>query len=458
MTLEERTLEEQIPETPAEEIIAEDPEIALEPAEELPAEEPAAVEIPAEESPAEESVVPAAPVAQPDAAVAEAPKKKKKRKKPPIALRMLLQFLSFVLSIVLFATLIAGVLVADLRQLTSAGGIKKLVNALLVPTASAPASVKPAPVEADRMHMNLDEEPVPSIPGGLEVDEDGNISIGGDSSINLGDIPEDILTGGGGEANVMNLVDWIYDTIDESNENPMQYSKEEMREFIQESTVADYVSEKLAGFAEDIINGTENTKITADELVDLLKENESLMEEKLNMKLSKDQWKELEKTMDDVVEKSEVNETIRDTVYEAVDKVLEENSEVLGGLKREDIQKELQTLTSGKLFFTFVGASLGLLLLLCLLNFYNVPAGLTWAALPTIFAGLIMSVPIVLLSGSADAVIQAVPDLASVVGVLASFVNVFAVIHYGLLGIGVALLVISIAWRILRVFVRKRRA
>ncbi len=475
MTLEEMNLTEEQPvEAPVEEIPAEDSAIAvetlLEPAEELPVEAEEAVEEPVAEE------VPEEPVAAP--AEAEKPKKRKK-KKPHIALRILLQLLSFVLSLVLFVTLIAGVLLADLRQLTSEGGIKKIINALLIPGASAPVEIHVAPIQADRMSVKWDET-VPSLPDGvtlppdatlppdvtlpgdITVDENGNITVGGEQvtipDIDISDIPVDILGGGSGEANVMDLVDWVYDTIEETGDVEMPCTKEEMRDFIQESTVADFVSEKLAGFTEDIINGTENTVITSDELVGLLKENEPLIKDKLKVEITEDQWFQIENAVVQVVEENKINETIRDTVYETVDSVLEENSAALGGLKREDIQAVLQTLTSDNLFYTFVGVTLGLLLLLCLLNFYNVPAGLTWASLPAIFAGLIMAAPILLLTNSADLVTGLVPDIGPVVGVLASFVGALKPIHYGLLGIGVGLLVLSIIWRIVRAIVRKNRA
>lgn len=399
-------------------------------------------------------VQPAEPV-QPKKA-AKAPKVR--GKKPHIAVRIPLQLLSFVLAAALFAVVIGGVLLADLREVTSENGIKKLVNALLVGSESAPVHIQPTPVQADPMSNITWDSTSPSSPDDITVDEDGNIVIGGDVSINLEDIPDDILSGGGSEANVMNLVDWVYEQIDASTDKPLKFSKGELREFVQESTVSDYLSEKLAGYADDFINNSEKTEITTREVMNLLKENEDLMQSKLNMELTDEQWVQIEVTVETLVEENDINATIRSEVYTAVDKVLEENSEMLGGMERKELQELLQLLTSDGLFIAFVGAAIVLLVLLCLLNYYNVPAGLTWAAVPTILAGILLALPILLLDTATEAVAGLVPGLSAVMSLLTSCVDVFAPIHYGLLGIGVLLLIASIVWRVIRAAVRKSHA
>lgn len=379
-------------------------------------------------------------------------------KKPHIAVRIPLQLLSFILAVALFAVVIGGVLLADLREVTSENGMKKLVNALLTGGESAPVQIHPAPIQADPMSNIAWDSTSPTIPGDITVDEDGNITIGGDVSINPEDIPDDILNGGGGEANVLNLVDWVYEQIDASTDKPLKFSKSEFREFVQESTVGDYVSEKLTGYTEDFINDTEETEITTREILKLLEENEDLMRTTLHVEPTDEQWDQIEVTVETMVEQNDINGTIRDKVYTAVDTVLEENAEMLGGMDRKGLQELLQTLTSDGLFFTFVGAAVLLLVLLCLLNYYNVPAGLTWAAVPTILAGIILALPVLLLNTAADTVSGLIPALSGVTGLLASFVDVFALIHYGVLGIGVLLLIVSIVWRVIRSVVRKSRA
>ena len=64
---------------------------------------------------------------------APAPQPKNQRRKPHIALRIGMQFLSFVLCMMLCVSLVATVLIADLHVLTSAGGIKKIITGALMP-------------------------------------------------------------------------------------------------------------------------------------------------------------------------------------------------------------------------------------------------------------------------------------------------------------------------------------
>lgn len=189
----------------------------------------------------------------------------------------------------------------------------------------------------------------------------------------------------------------------------------------------------------------------------LLEENAELMESELNIKLDKDQKEKLTASITTIVEEQDLDNTIRESVNEAMDKVLQENSQLLGGLTRQDIQNILQTLVSDQLLFGAVGAFVVLLLLLCLTNFYNVPAGLTWASFSCIIAGGLMSVPLIVLQYSSEFVADLIPVLSGVTHVLSTFVDLFAPIHFSVLITGVVLLVGSIVWRIVRAVVRKRR-
>ena len=106
------------------------------------------------------------------------------RRKPHIALRIGMQLLSFLLSTVLGIVLIATVLLADMHTLTSSGGIKQIINAVLLPN-KAPASLRPM-VAA----------------GGTVIDP---------GQIQLPDGAQDAILSGDSNA----LVDILYDTMQE---------------------------------------------------------------------------------------------------------------------------------------------------------------------------------------------------------------------------------------------------
>lgn len=376
----------------------------------------------------------------------EPEKPKKRRRKPHIALRILLQLLSFLLAWALFVTVLCGVALADLRQITSEAGIKKVVSALLNTTAEeAPVTVLPTPVQGVKLSSD-GEDPDATADGTwgeIVVDGDGTVSIGDGISIDLGAIPDDILTGGGSDSNVSNLVDWLYDQVESSADADLKFSREELQDFVQESTVADYLSEKLAGFAEDFINGTDSTDFTADEIMDLLKENERLMKKKLDVELSDQQWAEVESAVEQLVEENNIGETVRTKVYDAIDSALEETTG--GEFGREDLQILLQALVSDGLFYGVVAVAVALVALLCLLNYYNVPGGLTWAAMFTLLAGAVVSLPLALAQE-----LGALYAEHALAGTLLSFLDVFKPIHYGVLILGGGLLAVSVIWRILR--------
>lgn len=414
------------------------------------------------------------PVPQPEPV--KAPKQKKK---PHIALRILLQLISFALCLALFATAIAGVLLLDLRQLTSAGGIKQLINILITSSFSAPDTAQPAPqvpqyegVTISRLSSITFDEPDTPATGDsadITVDEDGNISVGGGSSIDLDQIPEDILGGDGSDVDVNGLVDWLYDQIDSTTDQELTVTREQMQSFVEQSTISDFLAEKLSEYADDFINGTENATITTDEIIDLLEENADLMKSELQIELTTEQKDALRGTFTQLVEENDLSSTIREQVNATVDKVLDENNEILdevlgevlgdnaASVELQDIQAFLQTLTSTGLMLGVIAVFVLLIALLCLANFYNVPAGLTWAAMPCIIAGGIVSLPIAVLQNSSEVITDLMPDAAAVVDMLASFAGLFAPIHYGLLILGAVLLVTGIIWRIIRKAVRKKK-
>lgn len=353
-------------------------------------------------------------------------------RRPAIGIRILLQCISFIVCLLLMVALTVGVVLADLRQIVSAGGIKQLVNTFL----SAPASVQQ---EAEYAAPSV----APTQPAGYGV---MHMS---DYQIPMDEIPEDILTGGDGEENVNALIDWLYEELHKSGEVEVDFTKEQFESFVEKSTVTDYLSEKLAGFAEDFINGTENTNITTDELMGLLEENEAILQSELQIELTQEKKQELREELHKVVEEGDINTVIRDTVNETVEGALQESI----GVDMQTVQQALKMLIANKLFFGILLVILVLVALLCLLNYYNVAAGLTWSGAAAVIVGFVMSVPIYALQNMSD--LLSGLDAQVLMGV-GAFVNFLAPIHYGLFITGLVVLVGSIVWQIVARYLRNR--
>lgn len=415
--------------------------------------------------------------------------------KPPIGVRVVLQIISFLLCLLLTVSVLAATLLIDMNRLTSSGGIKQIITGVFssarprlpsvllgangAASASGGDSGYTIGVDENGNTVIIDSEGNATIVDGNEgtleggfsysVDENGNVTIsGGDGSesggldmddisgiigeggnVDIGDIPTDIITNQDSNA----LIDWIYNMVDEATEEELPFTQEQLHEFVEESTVMDYVSEKLAGFAEDILNGTENTQITTEELTKLLEENEQLIEEKLDVEVTPEIREELEKVAEEIVVQGDINNTIRETVNTA----LEEATVGVGGVSLTEILEIVRMVTADPVMYAGIGVCVLLILLLLAANYYNLPAALTWAAVPCILMGLILSAPVAAIQFAPAALTAALPDLGSYISLVRGFVGALAPVHYGLLSLGFAMLLASIAWRIIRSIVRRNR-
>lgn len=422
-------------EVPAEEIVATPAEMpveeTVEAAEVLPVEEVSEMPVPQ----AVQEQIPQPVIVQP----AEKPVQAPKRRKPHIGLRIAMQFLSFVLCVVLMASLLATVVLADVNHLTSAGGIKQLVNALLLPSQASGAI---RPVGAAGVGDVLYEGENLPLPEGI-------------GDLDISDLPADIFTG---DNPTEALVDWIMDAVAENYGEELPVTKEQVQAIVEKSTVTDFVAEKVAGYADDYINGTENTTITVDEIMQLIEENEQLLEEELKITITEEDKAVLQEKVEEVVEQQDLNNTIRQEVFTSVDQAIEESTASMGGMNRDELMSLVQTLTATQTLLIAIAACVVLMLLLFALNFYNLPAGLTWSAMACMIMGLIVALPVALLQIAPDFAASLLPDAGSVVLLLIPFVGILAPFHYGLFGLGVVLLIGSVVWRVLRNSRAKKRS
>lgn len=368
-------------------------------------------------------VMPTAPAAAPakqpkPVKQSKPPKQPQTRRKPHIAVRIPLQLLSFVLSVVLVAAVLATVAVADVNHLLSADGMKQVINGILIPTA-APQRVTP-------------------VVGAAGVSLDNTASA---------DIPKDLLSGDSPEENTENLVNWIYQKIEEANGQPLKFDEEQLMTFVQESTAADFLAEKLAAYAQDFVSGTEEASISIDEIMELLEENEELLEETFDVQLSAKQKRNIESNIQKVMEQNDVDHILREQVFASVEKTIEASMSG-SGMGWKEVQKIVKLVCSDTVLYMAVGACALLVLLLCLLNFYNVPAGLTWSAVPTILIGLVLNAPLWLVAVDFDALREFLPTVVGTA--LSSLVSALLPIHSIVLYAGLGLLVISIFWRAIR--------
>lgn len=161
-----------------------------------------------------------------------------KRKDPPFFVRFLLVLVSILLCLCLTASLLVSVLASDLRQLNSRESFRQVVDALFSIQVPQP---------------RMSEEP--------------------------------------GESDSL-LAQIIYDFLSSQSDEDLKASKEDIEDFIADSTISEFMSDKAVGFMEDLVNGTQSTTVTDEEVLNLMLENKQLLEDTFGM------------TFDDLAEQS----------------------------------------------------------------------------------------------------------------------------------------------------------
>ncbi len=353
------------------------------------------------------------------------------RKVPPAPIRVLMQVLSFFLCVVLFCAVLCAAVLGDLHVLTSSGGIDRLLSGLFS-ASPAPASPTPPPVSVGGAsyavsRLSSGSSDTASLPDGFPTDIDG-------------------------------LIDYVYDTIREESEEPLSVTKEQIDSFLEKSSVTEFIAEKAESLVEDLLNGTELTDVTTQEILDLVEENRALIQSELGITVTPQMQQELEQAVDKLLLEDDIVGQIRGNLNQSIDDAI---SGSLDGtsLTVAQLRDALRLLSSEKLLYGICGVCLVLLVLLCLANWYDLPGGLGWVASALLFAGALLSVALYTLMQMPNSpVIPIGADAARVLESLRPVLRLFAPIHYGILLAGVCMLIVSIVWRILRNAVRRRHA
>jgi len=366
---QEAVLEEiPVEETPVGEIPVEEVPVEEVPAEEAPAAEEPVEEVPMEEAPAAETSVEKAPVATLPP-IPEQPKKEKKaRCQRPWPVKILCGLLAFVLCVAMFAVTLTGVVVMDLRVISSEDGIRQIITQLILPTGMSTGNRYPGLTAA------------PSEP-----------------------IDEDALTGP--------LTDWAYDQLVEQFGDATPITKEQLAHFMNESSAKEFLVEKTAGAVDDFINETSETVITREEVMQLILDNTQMIEDTYGVVFTDEELQGIEDTLaetelfDILEEKGFVGvleESLTDTIASSApgfDAAVAGDAESFLAIQA-DARKQAQEILSwvrmaisDTAIISIVGAFLALFLLLLLCNF-SLPKTLSDTGIVLLVNGLLLCIPI----------------------------------------------------------------
>lgn len=217
-------------------------------------------------------------------------------KKLPVGVRILLGFLSVLLCVLLFVSTVVTIVVADFRVVTSKDGLKTIITQALFPT-SAPVRLPVGGLAAGRPVVFLDEVNV------------GDQQIPEDMMNGMGDML-DGLVGGTGSESQSALIDAIHSLVSGAVGEDVEISKEQVENFVKNSTVSDFVTDKVAGVVSDLVAGESTTTLTKEEVVTLLEENAAVIEQEMGIAISTEDIQ----TIGNWVEESKVIETVQQEV------------------------------------------------------------------------------------------------------------------------------------------------
>ncbi len=419
------------------------------------------------------------------------------RKRVPGWAKALLQITSFGVCVALLGCLMATAFIADLQLAMSGQNLRNLLTQVIEPLTGQSASV--SPVKQPRSGNADALSALALLP--YEYDEVGEIRGFTDQNGEFVALPEDIffhepgedlvligqnqltdtpiyvhpVTGENGdvsgfisregttvevlihlhgqtEEETNLLVDWAYSFALQLLGEDADISKSDIREFIKVSTVQDFIVDKLSDTAESFLReGTFGSILTAEELSRFLQDNKELVQEYFGVELTPDRIDKLNELLEQAMAEGGLSQVIQ----EMVDSFLASDEPMTIGpvtltQTPQQLLDSIRAIATGAVLTVLLLICLGLAAVLCGLNFYNLPGGLTWVSAACLVAGGMLSLALLLVDK-----LTAGLETGALLGTLA---RSFAPVHYGIFFGGVGLLAVSVLWRVLRSSAEKNRA
>lgn len=379
----------------------------------------------------------------------------RKSKRPIGPIRLVLQLASFVLFLALLASLLGTVLLADVRLLTSSGGIETILHQLIAPDDRPASDPIGAAVGAVGVVVRRDSQDVYI----YTVDEDGNIidengniigNVNDPGSIQLPEgveLPEDLQIPTDALADSNALAEYIHEMAQQLLGEDIPITVDQVLSFIVESNVMEFVADKASTLVEDVLSGDLGSDpiITTEELVQLVEDNRAVIEKHFNVEITDEMAEEISTQIHENIDDEALNQSLRDTVNETM-------SQPVPGMEDmtvSDLLAKINVFTQTQFIIGAVIICLLMMGLMMALNYYNLPKGLRWNADACIWVGILLSTPLLVLQFAPSVLTNLLPETAEVLSLAGGAIQVIAPLHYGLLALGITMFIGSVVWKMM---------
>ena len=394
------------------------------------------------------------------------PVRKVKKRWHPVV-RFFMGLIGFVLCIVMFVTALTGILLLDLRAMTSENGISTIIQTLLT-SSSKPAPVLPRPGLAPGGFLSKRAADKTEGDTTVEVDENGQLIVNGQVVGTVGtgsDTTGDTSTetpDSGSESNDL-VVDWVIGQLQQFTGGELPVTPEQIEHFVEESTIKDFIAEKVSGMVGDFYSGNITTTITIEEITQLMEENKALIQSEFGIEITEEHTEALKQ----LVEDTGILEQVQEQGIMGILGSMGGNGGEEGGIAGPGMSEQMQTIqravelvrqiTSYDAIAAVWVIFLALAAILFCTTQFSWPATLADCGIVLMLASSILVIPSVICINSPDLVISLVGD-ATVLKVAQMFFSATAGVNYGIFGAGIGLIVLAIVAACIRAAMRKKAA
>lgn len=366
-------------------------------------------------------------------------------KKMNLGIRFILGFISVILCILLVVATLTTAILADLNVVFQPDNLQKLLTDALFTSATTRL---PAPHAA----IGGNGTGVPSVQRFPVRMDDATAFSGVEGT------------------DTSAMVEWIYGAITEQFGDAEGIpTLEVVQEFVDESTISDFLTEKTASIISDIITGSSNTTISTAEIQTLLEDNAQLIQDTFGIEMN-------EEIISQVVTVVEENEIVQTIQKEGVTKVVEDmvasgaldlpmdmlptpdsgDGEGSGSPTANPVMellKTVQSIVSTTTLLMAVGVCVVLIALLLVTNIKRIWIGINNTGISLTIAGTILMIPTCLLWFAADLLTELLKEAGPVGSIVLYILKSTAPVHVGVFAGGIVLI---IGGCVLRTILKKR--